>query len=321
MPISRAKRLASLGALWNREDTWVIMINADPDAMASALALKRLMARRVRQVRIMRVNVIKRPDNLAMERYLHIPIEAWNEAVLTENVRFALVDSQPHHHVLFSNILFDCVIDHHPLIADKPVVASYIDIRPNYGATCTILHEYLRQARIKPSTVLATALLYGIRADTAALTRGVEAADFRAYRTLSSLADKALLLRVLRSEYLPEWLPEFAKAIEAMQSCGRGRVVFLDNVDNADILVVLADFFMRVHGLRWIAVSSVVETSLVVVFRSDGIVLDMGAFAAKCLGQFGTAGGHDAMARAELPLANLPADTDLKAFLLASLCE
>jgi len=321
MPTPRAKRLAALYALWKREDSWVIMINADPDAMASALALKRLMSRRVRQVRIMRVNVIARPDNLAMERYLHIPIEAWDEAVLKENVRFALVDSQPHHHVLFEKISFDCVIDHHPLVPEKPVVAEYIDIRPSYGANCTIFYEYLRQARVKPSSALATALLYGIRTDTATLTRGVETADLRAYRALSAWAEMPLLLRILRSEYLPEWLPDFAKAFASMQACRKGTVAYIDSVKSGDILVVVADFFMRVHGLRWVAVAGIVNENLVVVFRGDGVSLDLGIFANKCLGKFGTAGGHEAMARAELPLVNIPKGTNYEEFLLAALAE
>ena len=34
--------------LFHREDDWLIPISADPDAMASAMALKRIMSRRVR---------------------------------------------------------------------------------------------------------------------------------------------------------------------------------------------------------------------------------------------------------------------------------
>ena len=36
--------------LFHREDDWLIPISADPDAMASAMALKRIMSRRVRDV-------------------------------------------------------------------------------------------------------------------------------------------------------------------------------------------------------------------------------------------------------------------------------
>ena len=42
----------------------------------------------------------------------------------------------------------------------------FLDIRPEYGATASIMTEYLRSAKIRPSKNLATALVYAIRVDT-----------------------------------------------------------------------------------------------------------------------------------------------------------
>ena len=39
-----SSRLTQLLELFNRNDDWLIVINADPDAMASAMALKRIMS-------------------------------------------------------------------------------------------------------------------------------------------------------------------------------------------------------------------------------------------------------------------------------------
>ena len=52
---------------------------------------------------------------------------------------------------------YDAIIDQHP--KTKKWDAPYVDIRPEYGATATILIEYLRNAGIKPSMKLGTALL------------------------------------------------------------------------------------------------------------------------------------------------------------------
>ena len=41
-----SSRLTQLLELFNRNDDWLIVINADPDAMASAMALKRIMSHR-----------------------------------------------------------------------------------------------------------------------------------------------------------------------------------------------------------------------------------------------------------------------------------
>ena len=50
----------------SKDDRWCILINADPDALASALALKRIMIHKVHSVDIARINEVTRPDNLAM---------------------------------------------------------------------------------------------------------------------------------------------------------------------------------------------------------------------------------------------------------------
>ena len=46
---------------------------------------------------------------------------------------------------------------------------------------------------------------------------------------------------------------------------------------------------------------------MVVTLRSDGI-RNVGSLAQKAFGEFGAAGGHQTMARAEIPLGNIPGD-------------
>ncbi|MFW5931978.1 MAG: phosphoesterase, partial [Desulfohalobiaceae bacterium] len=67
-------KLLELQRLFKRNERWLIMFVGDPDALASGLALKRIMARKVESVCLAMANEISRPDNLAMIRYLHIPV-------------------------------------------------------------------------------------------------------------------------------------------------------------------------------------------------------------------------------------------------------
>mgnify|MGYP000720148441 CR=1 FL=1 len=90
-----------------KDQRWAILIAADPDALASALALKRIMAHRVRGVDIFRINEVTRPDNLAMIRYLRIPAKLWQPEKADLYTNFAMVDSQPHHNPAFQGIPFD----------------------------------------------------------------------------------------------------------------------------------------------------------------------------------------------------------------------
>lgn len=299
------RQLEKLFQLLSKDERWLILINADPDALASALALKRIFAFRVQSVSIAHVNLIERPDNLAMMRYLRIPSKKLTPTLAAQFDRYALVDSQPHHHPDFGDFEFSLVIDHHPLSAEHPVRADYQDIRPDYGSNSAILTEYLYNLHLKPGKLLATALMYGIKTDTRSFERDFCDADIRAFRYLNRFASQLLLRKVYRSEFRLEWLHYFSKAIRRMRVRGGRLSVFMDEVDSNDILVILADFFLRVNEVSWTIVSGIVNNRLVVVFRGDGVGRDMGKIAASYFGRFGPAGGHKTMARAEIDLDSL----------------
>ena len=304
----------------SKEERWCILIVADPDALAAAMALNRIMQHRVKAVDIMRVNEVTRPDNLAMIRYLHIPVKAWQPEKAASYDRFAVVDSQPHHHVSLKDIPFSLVIDHHPLPPEPYEGAQLYDVRHDVGATCSMMTRYLQGLRITPAPLLATAMLYGIRTDTAAFERSGGEDDFRAYQWLSRYADTAILRRILRSEYLREWLPLFSRSFRSLVDCrGAGAQAWLSDVSSSDLLVAVADFFTRVHGLRWIAVSGIVaKNTVVVIFRGDGS-RDIGRMADACFYDVGSAGGHRRLARAEFPLSAVPEGMKPQEFVLRRL--
>ncbi len=305
-PRATAQDTAKLCKLFRREDRWLILVNADPDALGSAMALKRIMSRRVEAADIARVNEVTRPDNLAMIRFLRIPLVRFTRELAPKYTRFALVDSQPHHHPDFAGIPFAVVIDHHPLKPDAPVTAAYADIRPGLGATSTILAEYLRAMRIRPGKLLATALIYGIKTDTQNFSRPFQHGDILAFSGLNKYAGQDLLRRIVHSEFHKSWLKYFTRAFRKMRFVGsRGLFVFMDRLESPDILVILADFFTRVHGLSWDMICGVSEGKAVAVFRGDGISGDVGKVAASHFGDIGSAGGHRTMARAEIDLAKL----------------
>lgn len=298
-------QIALLQSLLVREESWAILITADPDALASAMALQRIIRSRVKNVTIARTNEISRPDNLAMIRYLGIPVVKWRPSMRRKIQRFALVDSQPHHNPAFVGLDFSVVIDHHPK-PTEPCPAPFQDIRPDYGSVSTMMTEYLYSAGIRPARLLATALQYGIRTDTGTFGRGCTDVDLRAYHYLSRFGDANLMNRILRSEYLPEWLPYFSRAFETLRPCGRGSFVWLGKVESSDILVVLADFFLKVHGMRWVAVCGVSAGRVIVVFRGGYGKMDLGSVASCVFAGIGSGGGHRTMARAEAALVDMP---------------
>ena len=288
--------------IFSREQRWLILIVADPDSMASAMALKRIMSRRVLDVEIAKVNTITRPDNMAMTRYTRLKMIPFHPGMLGRYDAFAMVDSQPHHNPVFKDIPFSIIIDHHPL-PETPYPAKYSDIRPKYGATSTLMIEYLHNLNIRPGKLLATALQFGIKTDTSSFERHFYDVDLRGYQYLSRFADHNLLSRIARSEFHLRWLDTFAKACTNLYGIGKsGQYVFAGQVDNPDILVNIADLFMRVYEIRWAAVAGQYGDTAVVIFRGDGISCDVGFYATQVFGAVGSAGGHKVMARAEFPV-------------------
>ena len=98
---------------------------------------------------------------------------------------------------------FSLIIDHHPISATQPVTAAFADIRPDYGAASSILTEYLRNLRIRPAKLLATALVYGIKTDTLSFERHFIEPDVKAFSYLTKYGDMQLMRKIISSEYPP----------------------------------------------------------------------------------------------------------------------
>lgn len=314
------QELGTFLELFTREEGWLILINADPDALASAKALKRIMAHRVRDAAIAHVNEVGRPDNLAMIRHLRIPTQKLTPNLAAQYDRFAMVDSQPHHHPDFQEFSFSLVLDHHPTSEENPVIADYKEIRTDYGACSSMLTEYLYNLRIRPGKRLATALLYGIKNDTRSFERNFCDVDVRAFRYLSKFSNPLLVRKIVRSEFKLEWLGYFSEAFSRLRRMGRhGMHVYMGEVENPDILVILADFLLRVHDVSWTAVAGVNDGTLIAILRGDGLSRDMGAKASALFEGLGGGGGHKTMARAEVSISALEGEAP-EAYVWARLC-
>jgi nanoRNase/pAp phosphatase (c-di-AMP/oligoRNAs hydrolase) len=295
--------LQRLYQLFSHEDRLLILIDADPDSIASALALKRLLWHRLSGCAISHIRPITRPQNERMVRLLAIPTSPFPEIRPEDFNRHALVDSQPGHHPLFAQFSYDLIIDHHPRLPESQ--ARFVDIRPDYGATASIMTEYLRAARIKPSLKLATALYYGIKTDTANFERPAIEADMRAFHYLFNFTRRALVRRLEFAELNLLMLKYFRKGFRRFRQRHHRAYIFLGTVPNPDVLVILADFFLRLEEIHWTIVGGIFEDNLVVIFRNDGLGKNAGRLAELAFGKLGSAGGHAASARAEIPLANL----------------
>jgi nanoRNase/pAp phosphatase (c-di-AMP/oligoRNAs hydrolase) len=300
---STSLKLHELRKLFSPEDRLLIVIKPDPDSIASSLALKTLLLKSIKYATTAYVGEITRQENIALVKLLNIPMEKIEHIDFTEFNRKAIMDGQPTHFDFLHNHRFDVVIDHHPMT--KGYSASFTDIRPTYGSTSTIMTEYLNAARIKPTTRLSTALVYGIKTDTNNFERGTRSEDVWAFRYLFVRANKNVLRKIELSELSPEILGYFKMGFDRMKIFKDKIFVHMGQIGNPDICVQLADFLMRVNNISWTVISSLADDNLVIILRSDGYRKDAGKMASKLFGDLGSAGGHRSAARAEIPLENL----------------
>jgi nanoRNase/pAp phosphatase (c-di-AMP/oligoRNAs hydrolase) len=297
----KAKRLLKVVG---PEDRLAVLINADPDALASATALSRIFWRKVKTVRIFRINRIDRADNLAFVRMLDIGNSHIRLLKKSDFTKWAIVDSQPSHNPAFAGIEFDIIIDHHSLTPD--LAAEFIDIREEYGSNAAIMTEYLKALKITPSPRLATALFYGIKSDTNNFVRETAVADMVAFRYLYDFINSNIIKKIESAEFSRKTLSDFKKAIEAMVFFKEMAVIHMGSVEKPDTLVIVADFFLKIAEANWSIVSGVYDQTLIVIFRNAGFRRDAGKLAKEMFDALGSAGGHKSAARAEIPLDNIP---------------
>jgi nanoRNase/pAp phosphatase (c-di-AMP/oligoRNAs hydrolase) len=271
----------------------------DPDAIASALALRTLLGRTKAAAPIGTFGTITRPENRAMIRILEIDVEQIKPRAVSEYDMVVMVDTQPSFfEEPFGEV--DVVIDHHP--EETPARARLKDIRPAYGATSTILTEYLRAADVRITQRLATALLYGINTDTLHLERGATRADMDAFTFLHAHANHSALRRIERPE-LPEAALDVLAAGIARRRIDAGVVfVHLGPVGYPELVAQFADLFLQIEGAEWSVVSGIVEGDLHVSVRNVGYVRAAGDVVRQAFGALGSAGGHRSMAKAVVPL-------------------
>ena len=280
----------------------LVQHDPDPDAIASALALRTILGRNKTTAHIGSFGHVTRPENVTMVRLLEVEIDHLTPADLDNYDAIALVDVQPPY---FGEVLprADVVIDHHPRVANYE--AAYCDVRTNFGSTSTIFMQYLQAVDAKVTQRLATALYYGLKTDTLFLGRETTDADIDAFTYLYPLANHNLIRRMERPELPLRDLDALGYALRARAISDTTFFTHLSLVEREDVLPQFAEFCLQVEGIERSVVSGIFCGNLVVSLRSHAYVKGSGSLVRHAFSQFGSAGGHRSMAKAVIPLMAL----------------
>ncbi|EMA61377.1 DHH family phosphoesterase [Halorubrum lipolyticum] len=279
--------------------------NPDPDAIASALGLVRVAESIGVPADACYGGEIAHQENRAMVNLLDLSLRTFDETdlddyggvALVDHSRAGINDSLPEGHPV------DIVVDHHP--PRGPVDGAFVDIRPDAGATSTLIEEYLSRLGIEPDRDLATALLYGIRIDTKDFTRSTSIPDFEAAASLSAFADESTLERVESPSVSPETLRVLARAIEGRDVRGSTVASCVGEIGDRDALAQAAERLLDLDGITVTFVFGYTDGVIYGSARSRGADLDVGELLRDALDPVGSAGGHATMAGAQVPLGIL----------------
>jgi len=303
---ANAAQLRTLRSIFQDQERVLLLLqyDPDPDAIASALAMRTLLGRNKLSAPIASFGKVTRPENLAMLQFLEIEVIQIRAEELHEYDRIVLLDVQPSH---FREELpaVHVIIDHHP--ENESVDCLFKDIRPHYGATSTILQEYLHAGDVKITKKLATALLYGIKTDTLLLEREAIENDLRAYSSLYPMANRRLIRRMERPQLPKQDLSVLSKAFQKPSIVDDVIYVHLDDLSREDIVPYIADFCLEVEGIEWAVVSGIHDNKVVISVRNYGTTRSAGEVLRAAFSEHGSAGGHRSMAKAVIPLDSLGA--------------
>ncbi len=285
-------------------------VNPDPDALACMLGLQALLAHRLpeKPVSLTLEGMIARAENQAMVDLLQIPLIPIDQAPIDGTSAVVMVDSQPYTGRRANESAQPvAVLDHHETPGVLEGVA-FRDIRPNLGATSTMITGYLLEQEFPIDARLATALLYGIESEVSGYPREAGPADDGALVWLFPRADKDLLARI-RNPRLPQ--SYFAVYLHSLSNAFLYQdvvVSYLGRVPQPDIIAELADFFIRFDQVGWAMCVGLFEDQLKISVRSDHIGGHGGEVLREVVDGLGTAGGHDKRAGGAIRLKDTSPD-------------
>jgi nanoRNase/pAp phosphatase (c-di-AMP/oligoRNAs hydrolase) len=275
--------------------TFVSHLQPDPDSIGSMLGLAHLVETRLnKRTRLTRDGLISRAENQAMVDLLGIDLVPVEEVQWQKDEALVMVDSQPNtgRHTFDPSMPVCAVIDHHETPGDVEGI-PFVDLRPQVGATCSIVTLYLQEQDIPVPLRVATALLYGIETELSGTPREASSLDDTAIQFLYPLADKDLLARI-RHAPLPHCY--FECMLQALQSSfvyDRLIISWVNELPQPELAAQVVDFLVRFDEVEWAVCAGVHGDQLILSMRTNVPDANAGELLQQVVGKLGRAGGHD----------------------------
>lgn len=271
----------------------------DPDAIASAFGLQYLLKAKGLASTIVYKGKVNHGSSYSMVARLGIDIVEIQDVNMTMDTEIMIVDAQKGN----ANILdlpgneIVC-FDHHKTY--ESVKYMFSDIRPEVGACASMMAEYMFQYGVDIDTRMATALLYGIKVDTANLTRGVSQLDLDMFYKLFNMADQKILKEFDSSVLTMDDLKAYSLAINSIKTINRTSFANVGYNCPEAIVASVSDFIMMLETTDNTVVYSVKDDGIKLSVRTSGNI-NVGDIANEALKGIGSGGGHENMSGGFVP--------------------
>lgn len=267
----------------------------DPDALGSGCGLKELLSLYGIDATFCYSGNVEKLSAKRMINLFDIDIVNYDDIEdMKEDDYIITVDGQKNN-ANFTDLPGDEVacIDHHPTYIQ--VDYRYKDIRIT-GACSSIITQYYVEANKIPSVKVASALLYGIKMDTASFSRGVTDLDIEMFAFLHKYSDSDMISSMEYNSMEMEDLRAYGAAIESIK--------IYDNIGFACIPFDCPDALIAMVS-EFILELDVVELAIIYAYRDGGYKFSVrienskihaGKLTSRALSTCGNGGGHQSMA-------------------------
>jgi nanoRNase/pAp phosphatase (c-di-AMP/oligoRNAs hydrolase) len=271
-PLEINSKSAELRALLelHRGEKHIIAIQnfPDPDAISGAIAHQMISSEFGIQVDIVYEGLISHQENLALVRLLDIDLVRYHGKMDLSVYKYSIfIDNQGTTTSLTPRLKEAgvkplAIVDHHE--KQGIIEAIFTDIR-KITATATIYAEYIKDGLLtldksnSQHVKLATALMHGLRSETAGLVRAKEK-DFLAAAFLSSYVDQSLLFEILSVKRSRRVIDVIKLALEHRIVCHNFSIAGIGflRYEDRDAIPQTADFLLSEENIHTAVVYGIV---------------------------------------------------------------
>ena len=288
--------------------------NPDPDALASALAMKHLCDSMGHTSTIIHGGMIEHQQNRAMVKLLEMDVRKlildWEiEDLLNDSDVVVCVDfSHPGAiNILPNTCVPHIVIDHHT--SEVRPAGDVILVRSEFAATSSLIASILMNSGVEMNSKVATALAFGIRTDTLGFTRSFNAVNLRALSWLGAWIDWDLMRSFESPPRSQEVLAIFRQALKDATLNDGLMLAPISEMADRDALSQVADFLLPTEEVDVVVAYGVRMSKVIISARSTKDSIHLGKILNKTFAE-GSAGGHKALAGGQIPFEELNCEND-----------